>query len=239
MARGGLLLVEASEVGRQLLRLLLRPRFQRVVETRDCDEARDALATLGYFDVVLVDLEVRGDAEGFVSALCEQPGAPAVLVTTRSSDLDLETRLTLRGVIGFLTKPIRAPALFRALRGLDRSLFVPVATRTVIHLPDVCAEALDPASGAPVLRWEVRDISRGGALLITHSPLAVGARLHLRLHLGDEPFEVAAEVVRVQDPTWAVLPGVAVRFLDLSEAGGRAIERLHSDLAIRGSPQSS
>jgi CheY-like chemotaxis protein len=238
VVRGGVLLVEASEVGRQLLNLLLRPRFQRVIEARDCDEALTALATLGFFDVVLVDLEAPGDAEGLVSSLCEQPGAPAVLVTTRSSDLDLETRLTLRGVIGFLTKPIRAPALFRALRGLDRSLFVPVATQTVIHLPDVCAEALDPASETPVLRWEIRDISRGGALLLTHSSLAVGARLRLRLRLGDEPFEVTAEVVRVQDPVWAVLPGVAVRFLDLSEAGGRAIDGLRSNLAIPGRPQS-
>lgn len=230
-ALGGVLLVESSAVGSQLLRLLLRPRFERVVEARDCAQARNALDTLGFFDVVIVDLEAPGDAVGLASSLCESARAPAVLVTARSPDLDLETRLTLRGVVGFLQKPIRATALFRALRGLDRSLFIPVATRTVLHLDDVWAEAIDPESATAVVRWEIRDISRGGAFLLTHAALVVGERLRLRLHLRDEPFEVAAEVARVQDPVWAVLPGIAVRFLDLSEAGAAAIDRLRATLA--------
>ena len=229
--RGGVLLIESSAVGSQLLSLLLRPRFERVVEVKDCAQARTALETLGPFDVVLVDLEAAGDASGLVSSLCESPAPPAVLVTTRSSDLDLETRLSMRGVVGFLSKPIRATALFRALRGLERSLFIPVATRTVLHLADVWAEVIDPASAAAVVRWEIRDISRGGALLLTHAALALGERLRLRLQLREEPFEVTAEVVRVQDPVWAVLPGVAVRFLDLAEDGGCAIDRLRSSLA--------
>jgi CheY-like chemotaxis protein len=231
---GGALLVEASPIGRQLLGLLLRGRFARLLEAEDCAQARAILAAQGPFDVVLVDLDAPGDPEGLVEALHALASPPAIVVATRSPDLQRETRLSLLGVVGHLTKPIGASALFRALRGLDRPGAAVAPPRATSASGEVWAEALDPASGASVVRWEVRDIGPGGALLLTHAALALGERLRLRIRLPGHQLDVDAEVVRVQEPAWTVLPGAAVRFLDLDAASARAIERLCEPAAAGG-----
>jgi CheY-like chemotaxis protein len=117
--RGGVLLIDRSSIARQLLGLLLAPRFERVIEAGDCAHAARVLADEGPFDVAVVDLEAQGDPLAFIERLREQPLAPAVLATTWVHDLERETQLTMSGAVGVLTKPVTARALFRALRGLD------------------------------------------------------------------------------------------------------------------------
>jgi hypothetical protein len=130
------------------------------------------------------------------------------------------------GAIGMLGRPYTAAALFRALRGLRAG--PPIAPRVVLTPAGCFAEAIDPASGAAIVRWEIRDLSRSGALLLTHGPMAVGERLRLRIVVGRDVFEADAEVVRVQEPAWGVLPGVAVRFLALEARGRDGIRRHRS-----------
>jgi len=225
-ATGGVLLIEGSAIGRQLLGLLLRPRFDRLVPANDCAQATALLAERGPFDVVLVDLDGHGDAEAFVIALRSLSAPPAVLVMTRTPSLELETRYSLLGVVAFLAKPVGAPALFGALRGLDRGAFVPTVLRKVARYADVWAEALDGETGAAAVRFEVHDITRDGAFLLTHASLPLGERLMLCIRAGREAIEVAAEVAPAAAGADAALPGVSVRFVDVGGAAARALERL-------------
>jgi len=222
MRAGAALVVDASAVFGHFLAGMLSTRFEPVVTRHTCAEALEALHADAY-DLLVVDLQAKGDPLGLIDALRELPEQqPAVLAVTRTRHLELETELSLRGAIGILEKPIVPGALFRALHGLGGAPFRAADPRARVS-PDASAEILDADSGEVMLRWEIRDVSRSGAFLLSHGPLDMGERLRLRLCLGAEVFDLDAEVVRVQEPGWTVFPGVAVRF---REPGSNAQRRL-------------
>ena len=226
---GAALVVDASPVFAHLLARLLSTRFEPIATRGTCAEALEALHADPY-DLLVIDLEAKGDPLQLIDALRELPEQqPAVLAVTRTRDLELETALSLRGAIGILEKPIVPGALFRALRGLGGAPFRAADPRARLS-PDANAEILDAESGEVMLRWEIRDVSRSGAFLLSHGPLGLGERLRVRLRLGAEVLELKAEVVRVQEPDWSVLPGVAVRF---REPGSDAQRRLDEVVAQR------
>lgn len=81
------------------------------------------------------------------------------------------------------------------------------------------------ASDAPVIKVTTKNISAGGACLITRMPLRHGAALKLRLELpGEKDLEFSAEVMRVdkvvndQDLYW-----IGVEFLEVSETQRKKI----------------
>jgi CheY-like chemotaxis protein len=227
MRAGAALVVDASPVFAHLLARLLSTRFEPIATRGTCAEALEALHADPY-DLLVIDLEAKGDPLGLIDALRELPEhQPAVLAVTRARDLGLETELSLRGAIGILEKPIVPSALFRALRGLGGAPFRAADPRARLS-PDASAEILDAESGEVMLRWEIRDVSRSGAFLLSYGPLGMGERLRLRLCLGAEVLDLKAEVVRVQEPGWSVLPGVAVRF---REPGSDAQRRLDEVVA--------
>ena len=225
MRGGAALVVDASAVFSHFLGRLLSTRFDPIATRTTCAEALEALRTEPY-DLLVLDLQAKGDPLALIDALRELPEhPPAVLAVTRVRDLDLETALSLRGAIGILEKPIAPGALFRALRGLAGAPVRAAAPRARVS-PDATAEILDAESGEVLLRWEIRDVSRTGAFLLSHGPLFLGERLRLRLCFGDDVLEVEAEVVRVQEPGWSVFPGVAVRFRDPGSQALVCLDRL-------------
>ena len=227
-ARGGAgaaLVVDASAVFTHFLGRLLSTRFEPVVSRTSCEEGLEALRADPY-DLLVIDLQAKGDALALIEAVQNLPEhQPAVLAVTRVRDLELETELSLRGAIGILEKPIVPGALFRALRGLGGAPFRSADPRARVS-PEASAEILDAESGEVMLRWEIRDVSRSGAFLLSHGPLGTGEHLQLRLRLGSEILDLEAEVVRVQEPGWSVFPGVAVRFRDPSSEAQHCLDRL-------------
>ena len=210
---GAALVVDASAAFSHFLGRLLSTRFDPIATRASCADALEALRSDPY-DLLVIDLQAKGDPLALLDALRELPEhQPAVLAVTRVRDLDLETALSLRGAIGVLEKPIVPGALFRALRGLGGTPFRAAAPRARVS-PDASAEILDAATDEVLLRWEIRDVSRSGAFLLSHAPLFLGERLRLRLRFGAEVLDLDAEVVRVQEPGWSVFPGIAVRFRD-------------------------
>ena len=224
-AAGPALVVGASQGFAHLLGRLLSTRFDPIATRASCAEALEALRAEPH-DLLVLDLEAKGDPLALIDALRELPEQqPAVLAVARVRDLALETELSLRGAIGILEKPIVPGALFRALRGLGSAPFRAAAPRARVS-PDASAEILDAESGEVLLRWEIRDVSRTGAFLLSHAPLFMGERLRLRLRFAAEVLALDAEVVRVQEPGWSVFPGIAVRFRDPDSAALRRLDDL-------------
>ena len=79
------------------------------------------------------------------------------------------------------------------------------------------------AHGTP-LAFEIHDLSVSGAFLETQGPVPVGTEIQLALILGEETLDVRARVVRIQEPSWANVAGVGVRFDALPEAARRSLE---------------
>jgi CheY-like chemotaxis protein len=222
---GAALVVDGSAVFAHFLSRLLSTRFEPVVALASGDEALEALRSDPY-DLLVVDLQAKGDPLALIEAVRALPEhQPAVLAVTRTRDLELETQLSLRGAIGILEKPLVPGALFRALRGLGGTPFRSADPRARVA-PDASAEILDAESGEVMLRWEIRDVSRSGAFLLSHGPLGMGERLRLRLRFGSDSLDLEAEVVRVQEPGWSVFPGIAVRFRNPDAEAQHRLDRL-------------
>jgi CheY-like chemotaxis protein len=215
------------------LTTLLRPRCARVVAVADVPEAGRILRAEPPMDRVLAEAATPGGGApallGHVAQLADP--RPALAILTSRPDLHEEARLVLQGAIAYLTKPVSARDLARLLWQC-RTKELPRGDARASGLGLPWATLGDPGGAEqPTLRCEVGNLSASGALLLTHAPLPVGSSFDLELRLGRDTIRLLAEVVRVQEPAWGVLPGVAVAFPRIPEAARQRIERFVAEAA--------
>jgi len=211
---GKVLIVDGSVVVRQLLEVLLAPHCAAVLSTEASGEAKRLIAEQDDLSLVLCNM-LTPDGTGFdVLSHVQSLGSPkpkVVLLAAHPSSADRQRALEA-GALGYLAMPFS----FRALRelltqGPGWSRKAPRRTPRPLARAALCEDA----GNAPLVAWEVRDLSVSGALLKTHAPLALGTKIELALELGNHVVRIASEVVRVQEPSWADDGGVAVRFIDV------------------------
>ena len=140
---------------------------------------------------------------------------------TTTPSLDEETRVTLLGAIGYLTKPLMHRDIVHAIR--SRNGYLQRSASRARALPLLLAEVCDGEKRLQ-LRWEVLDLSVTGAFLATRAPLPLGTCLALRFPLPNLAVNVVADVVRSQAPTWANVGGVGVSFRAISAEAFAALE---------------
>lgn len=211
---GKVLIVEGSSVVRQLLEVLLSPHCAAVLSTDASGEAKRLIAEQDGLSLVLCNV-LMPDGTGFdVLSHVQSLGSPkpeVVLLAVHPSSADRQRALEA-GALGYLALPFS----FRALRELltKGPGWQRVASRRATR-PLARAAVCEDAGNAPLVTWDVRNLSVSGALLKTHAPLPVGTTMQLALELGNHVVRVTAKVVRVQEPSWANDSGVAVRFVGI------------------------
>ncbi len=139
------------------------------------------------------------------------------------------------GCDGVLIKPFDALAFLETVRR-----FAPLQERNESRIPVSCRVEFDAPSGSYTAY--TRDLSPHGLFLKSPRPFAIGALLHLTLHLPRRPvgggpritttLSVQAEVRRVVRPAPGsrLLPGVGVRFLEMSP---ETVARIEEFIASR------
>lgn len=225
------LVVDGSETFRQLMQVLLSPYAGRVLAARGLHDACAQITEHADTSLVLSDVRLPdGDGFAILSRVRElaEPRPRVLLLSTRPNPDD-EQRAGALGALGYLCKPITLQDIRRACK--DGNLVPRVRARR----PSVGkALLMDPgASRGASLAFEIHDLSVSGAFLATHGPVPVGTELRLSLMLGDESLDVTARVVRIQEPSWANVAGVGVRFDDLPDAARRW---LAARIAVSGRP---
>ena len=217
MKRSRVLVVDDSALVREMLTTLLTPHCAEVISAEDVAEGKEKLTERGDVHILLSDI-VLPDGDGFellqhARDLNQVPKIRIVLMTGVPQS-GQEARALEMGASGYLVKPISLNDVLRALtagrfirkRQHDRSRLL-----GKVILRDPTRES------RPVVRWEVRDISKAGAFLETTAPVPDGTSLDLMVILGRYSFKAEATVVRVQEPSWAHAGGVGVYFSELSE----------------------
>jgi CheY-like chemotaxis protein len=226
---GTVLIADTSTVGRALVARLLTPYAHRTIETGSATEARERLS-LPDLSLVIVDLSADWSFS-FLEDISRLEVKPAVLVLTSHPNLEDETRAVMLGAIGYLPKPISLRKILRTLRGAEAPF--EFAPQRAYAKPLARAVVIDPSTKAAQITWDVWDMSIGGALIGCQNSLPIGTRLQLLLVLDEEEVLVDAEVVRRQEPTWALVPGAGVTFHYPSESGRLSVERFISDRLVR------
>jgi CheY-like chemotaxis protein len=207
-----------------MLSTILAPHCAEVITAESVAEAKEKLTERGDVHILLSDI-ILPDGDGFellqhARDLNQVPSIRVVLMTGQPQS-GHEARALEMGAIGYLVKPISLDDVLRALtagrfiqkRQHDRSRLL-----GKVILRDPMRE------DRPVVRWQVRDISRAGAFLETTAPVPDGTSLDLLLVLGHFSFRAEATVVRVQQPSWAGAGGVGVYFSELSEHAREQLE---------------
>jgi DNA-binding response OmpR family regulator len=223
--------VDRSIVARHLLARFLRP-YCKI--TSACDTTVEAQMRIGQGGISLVVLDAG--LEGALPWLESIPAAdarPAFVVVTQHPCRSEEALVSLRGAIGYLSKPISFQSLARALRGAVKS-FEPGSARARAA-PLAEAAIGDPTTGDAQVSCEVLNLSADGALLSTPAPIEIGTRLTLCLSLPTHALTVRARVVRVQEPGWGVSPGWGLVFEHDGREAPQAIERFVADCIARQS----
>lgn len=218
------IVADGSAVGRQLTELLLRQHCAVVLVAADEEAAWEAVQRAEGPTVLIADVALPPSGGIALFERCAARGGerPAFVATAVHHDVDEETRVTMLGAIGYLTKPISYRDIAHLLRGRQVE-FSRSAPRARAH-PLTRAEACDQGK-APQLWWDVTDLSVSGAFLVTRAPLPVGTTLELLVHLTGEAINVTAQIVRVQEPSWAHVGGVGVAFRGIDPAAFEKLER--------------
>jgi CheY-like chemotaxis protein len=218
------LVVDGSPVARSLLAHLLRAYCREIVELSSAEEAKVALSRHESVSLVIVDAEVDGGGLALLEHIAGFAAErPLVILLTSHPALEEETRSSLLGAIGYLAKPVSLREILRALRGfevpftraLPRARTEPVARAVVI----------DPETKTEQIAWDIWDMSASGALVSSHVSIPAGTRLQLRLQIDDDVIPVEAEVIRAQEPSWGLVPGIGVAFHFEDERRRETLER--------------
>ncbi len=231
MKRSRVLVVDDSAMVREMLATVLAPHCAEVVTAEDVAEAKTQLTERGDVHIVLSDI-VLPDGDGFevlehALSLGQVPKLRVILMTGKPQPGHEEQAAKL-GATGYLIKPI---SLGDVLQALSADRFIKKRQHDRSRLLGKAILRDPTREEHPVVRWEVRDISRAGAFLETTAPVSDGTVLDLLLILGRFSFTVQATVVRVQQPSWARAGGVGVYFSDLSDHAGEQLERFLAMLA--------
>jgi CheY-like chemotaxis protein len=218
------LVVDGSPVARSLLAHLLKPYCCKVVELSSVEEAKVALSGHESVSLVIVDARVEGGGLALLEHITGFAAErPLVIFLTSRPSLDEETQASLLGAIGYLVKPVSLREILRTLRGFEGP-FTRALPR-VRTAPIARAVVIDPETKTEQIAWDIWDMSASGALVSSHVPIPAGTRLQLRLQLEDDVVPVEAEVVRAQEPSWGLVPGIGVAFHFEDERRRKTLER--------------
>jgi len=219
-----ILIVDGSSVARPLLARLLTGYCREAVELSSAEEAKVALSRQKNVSLVIVDAEMEGGGLALLEHIAGFTAErPLVILLTSQPNLDEETRASLLGAVGYLAKPVSLHEILRALRGSERPF--DRALPRVRTAPVARAVVVDPETKVEQITWDIWDMSASGALVSSHAAIPAGTRLQLSLQLEDEMVPVEVEVVRAQEPTWGLVPGVGVVFHFDDERRRETIER--------------
>jgi len=223
--RQKIIIVDDSEMVRDVLGTVFEPHCGEVVTAESVAEAKERLAEGGGTQIVLADVGLP-DGDGFdVLAFAlelDQRPSPQVLLMTASPKHGDDVRAMEMGAVGYLTKPVSIHDVQQTL-GRHRIAKIPRRSERSRLLGKAILR--DPTrDDRPVVHWEVRDISRSGAFLETTAPVAGGTELDLVIILGSFRFTAQATVVRAQSPSWANPGGVGIQFAELSESAIRELD---------------
>jgi DNA-binding response OmpR family regulator len=225
------LVVSSSKVIQDLIGRFLRDHATAVSSALSIEEATRQTGVMDASSIVVLDADIddQGGLELFESlAAAENTNRPAFVVITGKPNLELETRASLLGAIGWLTKPVSLPKLSAILRR-SSSTFVPAAQRLRARpLGEVVL--LDDAVGAGTVKWVIEDISESGAFLRSFVEYEPGTLLPMELHLGQSRISVEARVVRSQASPLQSDVGIGVQF-ELDSRSRVALQRSLSELA--------
>ena len=212
------LVADSAGVVRELLRRFLEPRCGQVETVADGPGLRRALALSSRPDLVIADAHLPSlPGLQLLEEVATLEGLrPAVVLLTIRPDVTEETRASLAGAIGYVSKPIHLSEVDRALALAGSAEWTARAAPRFRPLPFATARLLD--AGAPVFALDVLDLSETGALVATHTSLDPGTRLDLQISLGTDWLSVEARVARVQEPNWMIGSGVGVEFLEPTDA---------------------
>ena len=219
------LVVDESATFRNLIRVMLSPYAGAVLSAAGRREACERMAEQRDVSLVLSDVCLHdGDGFAILSHVRElaEPKPRVLLLTTHPSEDDARRAVAL-GALGYLSKPTTLRDIRRACT--NRKL-IPRRPPLRAKRPSF-GKALvvgSEADGGAPLAFEIHDLSVSGAFLETQGPVPVGTEIQLALVLGEETLDVRARVVRIQEPSWANVAGVGVRFDELPDAVRRALE---------------
>jgi len=228
------LIVSSSKVLQDLIGRFLREHTETVSNAMSMNEATLHASTMDASGIVVLDADI--DQEGGLAlfeslAAAENSNRPAFVVITGKPNLELETRASLLGAIGLLSKPVSLPKLSNILRR-SISAFEPAAQRLRARpLGEVVL--LDEPVGAGIVRWVIEDISESGAFLRSFVEYEPGTLLPMELHLGESRISVAARVVRSHCSPLPSNVGIGVQF-ELDSQSRVALQRSLSELASSG-----
>jgi CheY-like chemotaxis protein len=224
-----LLLIAESPVFRKVLGGVLSSHADQVLNAASAREGRQKIAEHADISLVLSEAAMR-DGSGFqlleyVASLGD-PKPRVILLAARPAQEEVERAVNM-GAIGILGKPVSLQEIHRLWKeseGLTRDTARRVRSLGQALLIDP-SDAEASEDGVSHLAWGIRNVSLTGAFLETKAPLPVGTEFHLALALGSARGQVMAEVVRVQEPSWRSVGGVAIAFRDF----GEGTEELLSD----------
>jgi CheY-like chemotaxis protein len=217
------LIADASSVFRSLVATLLRPHCDRVIAVQDAESAVAAIREHPELSLAMIETCLPGNGMELLERIASGDGPrPTVLLIAPRTDPVLETRASLLGAVGVITKPITFRAIARTLA--VRRAPLPEAAPRVYSAAPASAMIVAEDGKTLQLRLDVLDLSASGALLATKGPLEIGRRLHMVLSLHGELLPVTARVVRVQHPSWETLPGSGVEFDDLDPTSRSKLE---------------
>jgi len=205
------LIVDDSRVMRELLVSLLGRHFERVTSAASCKEAIVAIDADRDLDLVICDVYMP-DGLGLevldhVYRLSRRK--PEVILITARWQEEHAALAHTQNVRGYLSKPVSLSEIRLCMK-----ISPQVQQRLLSGKRRGLARAwiTDPEEGEYLLAFALHDVSEGGALLETKGPIPVGTSMNLELALGSKRVKVAAHVVRVQEPKWMEVGGVAVVF---------------------------
>ena len=175
------------------------------------------------------------DGDGFEvlehSLSLDQVPKLRVILMTGRPEPGQEERAAEMGAAGFLVKPI---SLGDVLQALSADRFIKKRQHDRSRLLGKAILRDPTREDRPVVRWEIRDISRTGAFLETAAPVANGTSLDLLIILGHFSLTAEATVVRVQEPSWAYPGGVGIYFSELSDHAQEQLEQFLSSVVESG-----
>ncbi len=208
-----------------LLRNYLKRTTCRVLTARNGAEAL-RICEKERPDLVFLDASLTGmDGLEACRVLKGDPrlrSIPVVLVTSRE-----RTKECLQaGCDDVITKPVTQEEFLARVRR-----FVALLERGENRIP--ASLRVEFKAPAGVYTAYTKDLSPHGTFLKSPRPFAPGTRLRLTLHLtrGQPALELVGEVRRVVEaaPGSPLLPGVGIRFIDVTPAASKALEEFISE----------
>lgn len=148
-----ILVVDDDDDARATVSDLLRLHGYQVAVAGDGKDALDVCARLAAPpQLMVIDLRMPVmDGWELLAAKAGLPALRAVPVVIVSGEPDARSRLPLPSVVGYLAKPLRAPALLDAVRdGLEPSATLATGTGSVPAIPTFGDEVAPPAPAVAV-----------------------------------------------------------------------------------------